>query len=279
MAPDQARIDSANAGFWDELCGTTLAQELGITDASPESLARFDDAYLESYPYLVGYLPDPSAPSTPSSPGERLLEVGLGYGTISQIMAERGFDYNGLDIAEGPVAMVRDRIGRLGFDDVERRVEAGSILAAPYPDESFDHVVAIGCLHHTGDMQGAVDEVRRILKPGGEATVMVYHRHSYRRLRQWIDRKRGRGLDDEEVRASYDHDSTGVAAPATEYAGRLEAKRKLFGSFSKVRTSTENFDHMAWKRGPRKYQPIDRGKLLRGPARVAGLDLYVKATK
>ncbi len=194
-------------------------------------------------------------------------------------MAERGFDYNGLDIAEGPVAMVRDRIGRLGFDDPEGRVQTGSILDAPYPDGSFDRVVAIGCLHHTGDMQRGVDEVHRILKPGGEATVMVYHRHSYRRLRQWIERKRGHGLDDEEVRASYDHDSSGAAAPATEYAGRLEAKRKLFGSFSKVRTSTQNFDHLSWKRGKRKYQEIDRDKLLRGPARVAGLDLYVKAVK
>ena len=268
MAREQSEVDFANASFWDELCGTTLAKQLGITDASPESLARFDEAYLGQYPYLRGYLP------TPAAPGERLLEVGLGYGTVSQILAERGFDYNGLDIAEGPVAMVRDRIGRLGIDDPEGRVRTGSILEAPYPDASFDRVVAIGCLHHTGDMRRGVQEVHRILRPGGEATVMIYHRHSWRRFTQWLARRRGRGLDDEGVRASYDHDSSGAAAPATEYAGRLEAKRRLFGEFSKVRTRTENFDHMTYK-----MKPVDRDFLLGWPARLAGLDLYVTAVK
>jgi len=273
MTSEQTRIDSANAGFWEELCGTALAQQLGIEDASPESLARFDEAYMEGYPYLTGYLPQPAAP------GERLLEVGLGYGTVSQILAEREFDYHGLDIAIGPVGMVRDRIGRIGLEDPAERVRQGSILEAPYPDAHFDHVVAIGCLHHTGDMRGAVREVHRILKPGGEATVMVYHRHSYRRFKQWLERKLGRGLDDEAVRASYDTDSSGAAAPATEYAGRREAKREVFSDFAEVRTRSENFDHMVHKSVWRRHQEIDRGFLLGWPARLAGLDLYVVATK
>ena len=268
MPGPQDEIDNANAGFWDELCGTTLAQQIGVTDASPESLARFDEAYLGHYPYLRGYLPSLAAPR------ERLLEVGLGYGTVSQILAERGFDYNGLDIAEGPAQMVRARISRLGFEDSVDRVKIGSILEAPYPDEVFDRVVAIGCLHHTGDMQRGVDEVHRILKPGGEATVMVYHHRSYRRFKQALARLRGRGLDDEEVRASYDHDSEGAPAPATEYAGRLEAKRGLFGVFSEVRTRTENFDYMV-----RKGKPVSREFLLGWPARLAGLDLYITAIK
>lgn len=268
MPGAQGQIDERNASFWDELCGTTLAQQIGVTDASPESLARFDEAYLESYPYLRGYLPSLEAPR------ERLLEVGLGYGTVSQILAERGFDYNGLDIAEGPAQMVRDRIGRLGFGGPVDRVKIGSILEAPYPDEAFDRVVAIGCLQHTGDMQRGVDEVHRILKPGGEATVMVYHRRSYRRFKQAFERLRGRGLEDEEVRASYDHDSDGTPAPATEYAGRLEAKRRLFGAFSEVCTRTENFDYMV-----RKGKPVSREFLLGWPARLAGLDLYITAVK
>ena len=41
----QTALDDRNAGFWDELCGSSLARQLGITDASAESLARFDAAY------------------------------------------------------------------------------------------------------------------------------------------------------------------------------------------------------------------------------------------
>ena len=37
--PDTA-LDERNATFWDELCGSSLARSLGITDASPESLER-----------------------------------------------------------------------------------------------------------------------------------------------------------------------------------------------------------------------------------------------
>jgi len=100
MPDRQVAIDSGNAVFWDELCGSILAQSIGIEDASPESVARFDQAYLDLYPYLTGYLPA-------EVDGMRMLEVGLGYGTLGQLVVERGADYHGLDIAQGPVEMMR----------------------------------------------------------------------------------------------------------------------------------------------------------------------------
>ena len=54
MPQAQAETDIRNAEFWDELCGTTFARSVGVTDASPQSLARFDAAYMEFYPYLAG---------------------------------------------------------------------------------------------------------------------------------------------------------------------------------------------------------------------------------
>ena len=70
----QAGIDTANARFWDELCGSNLAREIGVSDASPASLERFDRAYLDLYPYLAGYL------RAPETAGRRVLEIGLGNG-------------------------------------------------------------------------------------------------------------------------------------------------------------------------------------------------------
>jgi SAM-dependent methyltransferase len=268
VASDQAQIDRQNAAFWDELCGTTLAQQLGITGESPEALERFDAAYLGEYPYLEGYLPESAAAD------ERLLEIGLGYGTVSQVLASRGFDYQGLDIAPGPVEMVRHRLRMLGVSDPEERVQVGSVLEAPYPDESFDHVVTIGCLHHTGDIPQSVATVHRILRPGGRAVVMLYNEHSYRRLRAALSRRLGRGgPDEEEMRASYDHDSEGTAAPATDYTSVREAKR-LFQGFSKVAVRKENFEYMMFR-----LRPVSREFLLGWPARLAGLDLYVTAVK
>ena len=51
-----ARADAVNAAFWDDLCGSGLAREHGVTDVSPASLARFDAAYLAFYPCLLRHL-------------------------------------------------------------------------------------------------------------------------------------------------------------------------------------------------------------------------------
>ena len=136
-APTQAELDSRNAEFWDELCGTVLAGQLGITEPSPDALRRFDQAYLEMYPYLFDYLPEPE--------GKRsdLLEVGLGYGTVGQILAERGFRYHGLDLAGGPVSMMEYRLAQLGVEGCEAQ-HPGDVPQEPLPR---DHEETARCDH------------------------------------------------------------------------------------------------------------------------------------
>ena len=97
-------IDQANIAFWDELCGTHLADVLGITDALPASLKRFDDWFFDFYPYLFDHV------RLSELAGTDVLEVGLGYGSVSQKIAESGARFCGLDIAPGPVEMVRHRL-------------------------------------------------------------------------------------------------------------------------------------------------------------------------
>jgi SAM-dependent methyltransferase len=268
----QEELDRANAEFWSELCGTLLAQSIGIEDASAESLARFDRAYMDMYPYLGRYLPWHS--------GERVLEIGLGYGTVGQLLAERGLDYHALDISPGPVAMMIHRLEMLGVADPRVHVKEGSALAIPHADETFDVVVSIGCLHHTGALAGAITEVKRVLRPGGEAMVMVYNRHSYRRLVMLPRQMLQRGLwrdprrRNEFVRASYD---VGTAAPAAEFSSAADIRR-MFADFSRVRIRRENFDNTALTIA-RRVIYLPREKLLNNVARVAGTDLYVVAVK
>ena len=168
-------LDDRNAAFWDELCGANLAREVGIHDASEASLARFDEAYFALYPYLLGYVPRDAVE------GRTTLEIGLGYGTLGERLARLGADYHGLDLAAGPVAMMRARLARVPGARPEQVVQ-GSALNLPFADASFDHVVSIGCLHHTGDLFGAIAEARRVLRPGGRFLMMVYNGHSARRV-------------------------------------------------------------------------------------------------
>ena len=116
--------------------------------------------------------------------GRRVLEVGLGYGTVAELLARAG----------RRLSRARHRRGT-GGDGARRgcavpgahaeQVREGSALDLPVPDASFDRVVSIGCLHPTGDLSRAVTEARRVLRPGGELLLMVYNRHSARRVLLW----------------------------------------------------------------------------------------------
>ncbi len=273
----QQEIDQQNAAFWDELCGTHLARSLGIEQFSRESLQRFDDTYMSYYPYLSEYV------ERECLKDKQVLEIGLGFGTLSQLLASKGCEYHGLDIAPNPVAMVQARLSLMGIDP-EHRVREGSALAIPYQDETFDCVYSIGCLHHTGDLARAIAEVHRVLVRGGKAIIMLYHKHSLRRLvripvlkaREWWSRassckssQRVRATDD------YDVNTKGEAAPHTDYVSRREVRR-LFSSFARTRVDSQNMDPLILRRGS---LVIPRHRLLNNLGRVVGLDLYIEACK
>jgi len=274
-AEKQGETDTKNATFWNELCGSGLARSLGITDRTPDSLGKFDEAYMAMYPYLLGYV------TTNALAGKRVLEIGLGYGTLGQIIALRGGQYHGLDIADGPVEMMRYRLERLGMESRDR-VTKGSALDIPYPDGSFDYVYSIGCLHHTGNLPKAVSEVHRVLASGGTAVVMLYKRYSFRQLASlrtalvWEILSRRRASFGEAVRARYDSNDAGEAAPHTDFVSRSDVRRRLFDRFSRVRIDVQNFDGYVLFRG---RLVIPREKLLTNIARFLGTDLYVVATK
>jgi ubiquinone/menaquinone biosynthesis C-methylase UbiE len=273
-ADPQSAIDERNKAFWDELCGTNTAQVLGITEINPASLALFDDWYLAYYPYLAAYLDDLRVE------GKKVLEIGLGFGTVGQALAERGARYTGADIAAGPVAMMQDRLRWLGRGDELTAVQT-SALELPWADESFDVVVSIGCLHHTGDLPRALSEVHRVLVPGGVAFVMLYNAHSFRQLVQ-VPRRKAQALlagqsSAEHVRGMYDQNTSGDSAPHTDYVSRRDVRR-LFGSFSAVSIDAQNFAVRDRRLFGRRVT-IPRERLLGNVARVLGLDLYIHARK
>jgi len=271
---EQNELDGKNVSFWDELCGSALAKSIGITDASSESLQKFDDTYFGFYPYLYGYLSE----HTPDEQ-KRVLEIGLGYGTVGGELITRGHEYFGLDIAAGPVAMTAERARRGGLDP--GNVQQGSALEIPHPDDFFDEVYSIGCLHHTGDLKQSISEVHRVLSPGGRAMIMLYNRWSYRRLvqapaaRLRSIRKEGLRGHRERVRAMYDTNSDGDTAPHTDYISKIGV-RLLFRDFSRVSSDVRNFDHLTLFRG-RFHR--SREQLLNNMGRVLGLDLYIEAIK
>lgn len=273
---NQRNVDDSNIEFWNELCGSALARSLGITEVSSENLKRFDQAYFDYYPYLSGYV------RREDLKDKRVLEIGLGYGTLGSFIARHGSAYFGLDIAWAPAKMMNYRLGNLK-SDFRSGSGQGSALALPFANNYFDYVYTIGCLHHTGNLSLAVTEVHRVLKPGGKAIVMLYNLNSFRQIVQvrWIrlrDRlifRKSREDVETKVRALYDVASTGAAAPFTEYLSPAQV-RQLFGLFSRIDVDIQNFEDYSFMKGRIN---LSRKWFLNNIARVLGLDLYIKATK
>jgi len=147
-----------------------------------------------------------------------------------------------------------------------------SVLELPFEEATFDYVYSIGCLHHTGDLPKSIQEVHRVLVPGGRAVVMLYNRHSLRRFRFALGHtlRRGDQSLDDELRGVYDAHEGGEAAPHTDFVSRGDVRR-LFADFAQVNIEVQNFD--SYRFG------VKREWFLNNVARIVGLDLYVVADK
>ena len=107
----------------------------------------------------------------------RLLDWGCGFGQLSHMLKQRGLDVTSIewhpDIPEGEVR----RLER--YPDVEARYTQEPVKL-PYDDASFDAVLSMGVLEHVHDPDGSLDELHRILVPGGRLYVYkLPNEHSY----------------------------------------------------------------------------------------------------
>jgi ubiquinone/menaquinone biosynthesis C-methylase UbiE len=105
-----------------------------------------------------------------------VLEAGCGIATDGAELIRAGARYTGLDFS--PTAL--DLAGqRLESEGLAATLVEGTVTKLPFPDESFDLVYSNGVIHHIPDTEQAVSEFHRVLRPGGTAIVMLYHRSSF----------------------------------------------------------------------------------------------------
>jgi ubiquinone/menaquinone biosynthesis C-methylase UbiE len=98
------------------------------------------------------------------SPGKDLLECGCGSGKVSRYMARRGFRCTLLDYSEEAL-----RLARANFEALALTAEfvRGDVKRMLFPDGRFDVVYSGGMLEFFADIQEPIDEMVRVLKPGG----------------------------------------------------------------------------------------------------------------
>ena len=98
------------------------------------------------------------------APGRKMLECGCGSARISRYMAHHGYQCTLIDYSEKALY-----IGKNGFDSLclDGRFVIGDINHLCFPDGYFDIVFSGGVLEFFDDIQKPVDEMVRVLKPGG----------------------------------------------------------------------------------------------------------------
>lgn len=118
--------------------------------------------------------------------GKRVLDSGCGKGRFARVLRERNprCSLTGFDLAEAMLRFVPDGIGRC----------AGSMTALPFTDAAFDCAYATESLEHAVDIDGAVAEMCRVVKPGGRIVIIDKNIEQWGRLEtpdweKWFGRK------------------------------------------------------------------------------------------
>lgn len=214
--------------------------------------------------------------------GKDVLEIGVGMGADHVEWARSGpRSLVGIDLTARAVGFTRRRLSLYGLSS---NVRTGDAETLPFADASFDIVYSWGVLHHSPDTQRAVDEVRRVLRPGGRAAVMVYHRPALVGKVLWARYGLMRGKPGTSLDEIY---STYLESPGTKAYTR-EGARQLFRGFSRVETSVElsSGDLMEGEAGQRHQGPAlqvarkvwPRG-LIRRYGQELGLFLLIDAVR
>lgn len=102
-----------------------------------------------------------------------VLEIGVGNGSHAQLLAEHAKSFTGIDLTEYAVKSTSERMRVFGLPGTVTQMDAERMQ---FPDNSFDLIWSWGVIHHSANTRTVVEEIHRVLRPGGEAYVMVYHR-------------------------------------------------------------------------------------------------------
>lgn len=108
--------------------------------------------------------------------GKEVLEIGTGQGADAQQIIQRGGHYTGVDITEESIRRLRTRFEAFNLPYRNLFVENAEKLSLP--DEAFDIVYSNGVFLTSPRIKQIVAHTHRVLKPGGQAIVMLYHKDS-----------------------------------------------------------------------------------------------------
>jgi ubiquinone/menaquinone biosynthesis C-methylase UbiE len=175
MPPPNLKSTQVNAELKERVRAFWQAHPCGTKFSDAEMGTREFFERVEAHRYTKEWH-IPEAAKFAAARGLRVLEIGCGLGTDGAQFALAGADYTGIDLTEASIELAKRRFELSGLRGEFCIADAENL---EFADDSFDLVYSHGVLHHTPDTARAIREIHRVLKPGGRAVVMLYHRGSY----------------------------------------------------------------------------------------------------
>jgi len=154
--------------LYEDVDGTLTAEQLftGIDDL--EDMFRFR-GHMATVEMPLGNLT-----------GKRVLEVGPGAGGHSALFARHGAFTSSADITFDRARATQAKFALMGDRAAGCQALQADAETLPFDDDTFDIVYSNGVLHHTLDTERAIGEVHRVLKPGGQAVIMLLSNSGFR---------------------------------------------------------------------------------------------------
>ncbi|MBI5509075.1 MAG: class I SAM-dependent methyltransferase [Deltaproteobacteria bacterium] len=238
--------------FW-----TRNLNGMKFLDAAPKTAMEFRAASTLRYRYHY-HLPGLFDRVAREYPGGRLLEIGCGMGDDTAEWVSRGMLVTAIDLTKPAVDTTRKRLALSGM---QADVKLGNAEALDFPAATFDVVYSFGVLHHSPDTERTIEEVRRVLRPGGKAEIMLYHRAS---LNYVVHRV-----------LSYPFDGTAKDPCPVEHTYSRRQIREMFARFSRSDIEVEYLFGTGYGLVNRLLPRVVHRKL----GRLVGWHLMIEATK
>ena len=206
--------------------------------------------------------------------GEKVLEIGGGLGTDLSMFARHGALVTDVDLSAGHLAHAKENFALRGLKGEFVHHDAETL---PFPDNTFDLVYSNGVIHHTPNTQYVVNEIRRVLKPGGKAIVMVYAEHSFH---YWYRLVWEQGIKHDLLRTYSIGEIMSRKVEITENDARPLVKvytarrlKQMFGGFEKMGVFKRQMVKEEIPEGFEKWISLESA------GRYFGWNIIIKATK
>lgn len=164
--------------YWDSMINNTQALQAAIGGELDIELIGIEDFNkMRDWRYaLVGYIISILDNEIENLKGKSVLEIGCSIGIDALEIAKRGGQVTGIDLSLKSIKLARKYFT---LNNYKGDFKVGNAEKLEFDDETFDTIWTVGVIHHTPNIENAIEEILRVLRPGGVAYIFLYYKYGY----------------------------------------------------------------------------------------------------